>query len=123
MLRGNATAILDEKGRVAIPAAFRKAIEQSGESEVFVTSTDDKNIQIYSLTAWFELVDKLCKEKKDDPLLRQFLMKTNYNDQKADIDKYGRIHIPSFLRKKIKLEGKIGIEAREDHLELMPVRV
>jgi MraZ protein len=123
MLRGNATATLDEKGRVAIPAAFKKAFEQAGGNEVFVTSTDDNNIQIYLLATWCELVDNLYKEKKDDPLLRQFLMKTNYNGQKAGIDKYGRIHIPSFLRKKIKLEGKINIEGREDYLKLMPARM
>jgi division/cell wall cluster transcriptional repressor MraZ len=118
MLRGSATAILDERGRVAIPAAFRKAIEHTGEREVFVTSTDDKNIQIYTLAAWHELVDNLYKGKKDDPLLRQFVMKTNYNGQRAKIDKYGRIQIHSLLRKKIKLEGKINIEGREDHLIL-----
>ena len=84
-----------------------------------MTSMDDKNIQIYPLATWHELVDNLYKEKKDDPLLRQFLMKTNYNGQKVEIDKYGRIHIPSFLRKKIRMEGEITIEGREDHLELM----
>ena len=36
---------------------------------------DDKNIQIYPLTAWFELVDNLHKGKRDDLLLRKFLMK------------------------------------------------
>jgi MraZ protein len=121
MLKGNATAILDERGRVAIPTAFRKAIEHTGESEVFVTSMDNKNIQIYPLMAWFEFVDNLQKGKKDHPLLRQFLIKTNYNGQKVGIDRFGRVQIPGFLRKKIKLEGKIAISQREDHLELMSV--
>jgi MraZ protein len=121
MLRGSATAILDEKGRVAIPAAFRKAIEQSGESEVFVTSMDDRTVQIYPLTAWLELVDNLFKEKKDDPVLRKFLMKTNYNGQKARIDRYGKVQIPGFSRKKINLEGEIAFNQREDYLELMRV--
>jgi hypothetical protein len=50
-------------------------MEQSGEREVFVTSTDDRTVQIYPLAAWFELVDNLHKGKRDDLLLRKFLMK------------------------------------------------
>jgi DNA-binding transcriptional regulator/RsmH inhibitor MraZ len=86
-----------------------------------VTSTDDRTVQIYPLAAWFELVDNLHKGKRDDLLLRKFLMKTNYNGQKAKVDKYGRVQIPGFLRKKIDLEGKIAISQREDHLKLMRV--
>jgi DNA-binding transcriptional regulator/RsmH inhibitor MraZ len=108
---------------VAIPAAFRKAIEQAGENEVFVTSTDDKTVQIYPLTAWLQLVGGRDKGKRGNPLLRQFLMKANYNGQKAGIDRFGRVQIRGFLRKKIKLKGKINIEGREDHLELMPARM
>jgi division/cell wall cluster transcriptional repressor MraZ len=122
MLRGSATAILDKKGRIVLPAAFRKAIEQT-DGEVFVTSMDDKNVRIYPLTAWLQLVGGLDRGKRNDPLQRQFLMKTNYNGQKARIDKYGRIQIHGFLRKKIKLEGKIAIEEREDYLELIRGRM
>jgi DNA-binding transcriptional regulator/RsmH inhibitor MraZ len=110
---------LDKFGRIKLPASFRRAVEETSENEVFVTSKDDKNIQIYPLTAWFDLVDNLHKEKRDDPLMRRFLMKTNYNGQKARVDRYGRVQIPSFLRKKIGPEGKIAINLREDHLELM----
>jgi DNA-binding transcriptional regulator/RsmH inhibitor MraZ len=120
MLKGSSTASMDRWGRVSIPSDFLKTFKEKFGNEVFVTSTDDRNLQIYPLAAWFELVDNLYKEKKDDPLLSQFLMKTNYNGQRARIDRYGSIQIHSFLMKKIKLEGKINIEGREDHLELMP---
>jgi len=109
---------LDKSGRIKLPLAFRRAVEKTAAGEVFVTSMDDRNIQIYPLAAWFELVDNLHKGKRDDPLLRQFLMKANYNGQKARLDKYGRVQIPGFLRKKIKLDGKIATEEREGHLGL-----
>lgn len=88
-----------------------------------MTSTDDKNVQIYPLATWLELVGGLQRGKRDDPLLRQFLMKTNYNGQKARVGRHGRVKIPGFLRHKIRPDGEIAIEEGVDHLELMPVRM
>jgi len=110
----------DRWGRVRIPSDFLKTFKEKFENGVFVTSTDDRNIQIYPLATWFKFIDNLLKGKKDHPLLRQFLMKTNFNGQKAKIDKYRRVQIPRFLRKRIKLKGEIAFIQREDHLELKP---
>jgi len=120
MLKGSATTTMDRWGRIKIPSDFLKTFKEKFGNEVFVTSTDDRNIQIYPLAAWFKLVDNLHKGKRDDLLLRKFLIKTNYNGSKARVDKYGRVQIPGFIMKKIGLEGKINIEGREDHLELIP---
>ena len=40
MLRGNAPAKIDEKGRLKIPNAFRAVIQETHGSDVFVTSLD-----------------------------------------------------------------------------------
>jgi len=47
-------------------------------------------------------------------------MKANYNGQVARIDRFRRVQIPSLLRKRIRLEGRINVEEREGHLELRP---
>jgi len=114
---------MDRWGRIRIPSDFLKTFKEKFGDEVFVTSMDDKNIQIYPLKVWYGLVDNLYKGKKDELMLRQFLMKTNYNGQRGRIDRHWRIQIYSFPRKKINLEGKINIKGREDHLELMPARM
>jgi DNA-binding transcriptional regulator/RsmH inhibitor MraZ len=111
---------LDKLGRIRLSSALRRVVEASGEGEVFVSSTDDRTIKIYPLAAWHARVGKLFKEKKDDPLLRQFLVKANYNGQMARVDGFGRIRIPALLRRKIKQEGEIVIEERKDHMELKP---
>ena len=110
----------DRWGRVRIPSDFLKTFKEKFENGVFVTSMDDINVRIYPLTAWLQLAGGLDRGKRNDPLLRQFLMKTSYNGQKARIDRYGKVQIPGFLRKKVKMEGKIAISQREDHLELKP---
>jgi len=111
---------LDRFGRIKLPSAFRRAVEKSGEGEVFVSSTDDRTFEIYPLAIWHARVDKLLKERKKDPLLRLFFMKANYNGQVARIDRFRRVQIPSLLRKRIRLEGRINVEEREGHLELRP---
>jgi DNA-binding transcriptional regulator/RsmH inhibitor MraZ len=95
--------------------------EEKFGDEVFVTSLDDKNVRIYPLSTWYKLGDNIRKTKKDDPPLRKLLIKANHNGQIARVDRLGRVQIPGFLRKKIKLEGEIKIEEREDHLELTRV--
>jgi DNA-binding transcriptional regulator/RsmH inhibitor MraZ len=97
MFIGKATAKIDKWGRIRIPSNFLKTFKEKFGNEVFVTSTDDRNLQIYRLAAWFELVDNLHKGKRDDLLLREFLIKTNYNGSKARVDKYGRVQIPGFI--------------------------
>ena len=119
-LTGMATAKIDRWGRVKIPSDLLKLFKEKFGSEVFVTSTDDRTIRVYPLAAWLELVGGLPNGKKVDPLLRQFLMKANYNGQMARVDKSGRVQIPGLLRKKIKLEGRIATEGKEGYLELRP---
>jgi len=119
MLTGMARARIDKWGRVKIPSDMLKSFKEKFGNEVFVTSMDDRNIQIYPLATWHELADNIHRTKKDDPLLRRFLMKANYNGQIIRIDRFGRIRIPGFFRKKIKLEGEKSISLKEDHLELM----
>jgi len=117
-MSGVSKTSIDRWGRIRIPSDFLKTFKEKFGNEVFVTSTDDRNLQIYPLAAWFELVDNLHKGKRDDLLLRKFLVKTNYNGSKARVDKYGRVQIPGFIMKKIGLEGKIAFVQWEDHLEL-----
>jgi DNA-binding transcriptional regulator/RsmH inhibitor MraZ len=115
-----ATAKIDKGGRIRIPPDFMKICKEESGDEVFITSTNDRTLKIYPLSAWHARVDELLREKKDDPLLRQFLMKANYTGQVAGVDGFGRVRIPGLLRNKIRLEGWIAIEEKEGHLELRP---
>jgi len=116
---GTAIAKIDKGERIRIPSDLLKTCEEEFGNEVFITSTDDRTVQIYPLAVWRGRVDSLTKEKKADPLLRRFLLKANYNGQIVKIDGRGRIQIPGFLKKKIRLAGKITFTRREGRLELM----
>lgn len=117
---GTATAKMDKLASVRILPYFPRISKEQFGHEVFVTSMDDRSIQIYPLTAWFEFVDNLHNGERDDPLMQRFLMKASYNGQRAKVDGYGRTKIPRFLGKKINLEGEMELGEREDRLVLSP---
>ena len=55
MLRGNALAKVDDKGRLKLPSSFRSTIEPKYGSEFFVTSLRGDSVRIYPMQVWQEI--------------------------------------------------------------------
>jgi MraZ protein len=49
VLRGNAPAKIDDKGRLKVPSQFRAFIEQQYGLELFVTSLSGESVRIYPI--------------------------------------------------------------------------
>jgi MraZ protein len=70
MLRGNAPATVDVKGRLKIPSAFRAAIQDtwgSDFSDYYVTSMTGDSALVYPLPVWQEIEDRLNELPFFDP--------------------------------------------------------
>ena len=61
MLRGNAPATIDEKGRLKVPTVFRAEIEDSWGGDFYVTSLTGESVLVYPLPIWQEIEEKLAK--------------------------------------------------------------
>ena len=109
MLRGNAPATIDEKGRLKIPSSFRAFIEASWGSDFYVTSFSGEFVMIYPLPVWQEIELRLAKLPSSDPLKRKFLDRTNYYGQIASTDKSGRVLIPTLLRESAQMTGEVAV--------------
>lgn len=118
MLRGSATAILDKKGRIALPAAFRKAIEETYGRDVFVTTLDRKTVSIYPLEEWDKIQDKTREMFSNSPEFGEFFRFVHTLGTLEKIDKRGKVPINKHLRNAIRLLGEIVIKWEEDHLVL-----
>ena len=118
MLRGNAPAKIDEKGRLKIPSSFRAFIEASWGSDFYVTSFSGEFVMIYPLPVWQEIESRLAKLPSSDPLKRKFLDRTNYYGQIASTDKSGRVLIPTLLRESAQMTGEVAVLGSLDHLEV-----
>ena len=61
MLRGNAPAKIDDRGRLKMPAGFRSVIQQEHGRELFVTSLTGDSVRIYPMPVWLDVENRLAK--------------------------------------------------------------
>ena len=118
MLRGNAPATIDEKGRLKIPSTFRAHIEESWGSDFYVTSLSGESVLIYPLPIWQEIEDRLAKLPSLNPTKKKFLDRTNFYGQVTAADKSGRILIPPLLRESAEMAGEVAVLGYLDRLEV-----
>lgn len=117
MLRGNYTARMDPKGRLKIPTAFLRTIEERGK-EVYVTSLTGEHVRIYPMDEWKTIEQRLALLPSMDPARRKFLDRTNYYGQEAEIDNQGRVLIHLLLRKAVELFGDVAVLGYLTYLEV-----
>jgi MraZ protein len=118
MLRGNAPATIDEKGRLKIPSNFRAHIEESWGSDFYITSLSGESVLIYPLPIWQEIEERLAKLPSLNPTKKKLLDRTNYYGQETTADKSGRILIPPLLRESAQMMGEVAVLGYLDRLEV-----
>jgi len=118
MLRGNAPATIDEKGRLKIPAIFRAEIEDSWGSDFYVTSLTGESVLVYPLPVWQEIEERLAKLPSFNPTKKKFLDRSNYYGQLTSMDKSGRVLIPSLLRESARMTGEVAVLGNLNFLDV-----
>ena len=118
MLRGNYTARIDSKGRLKVPTAFRRYIEEKYGAEVYVTSLMGDCVRLYPLPEWETIEQRLALLPSMDPARRKFLDRTNYYGQQAGLDTQGRVLIHPLLRKSAGVMGDVAVLGYLTYLEV-----
>ena len=118
MLRGNAPARIDEKGRLKIPTVFRAEIEDSWGSDFYITSMTGESAWIYPLIVWQEIEERLAKLPSLHPTKKKFLDRTNYYGQLTSMDKQGRVLIPPLLREAAEVMGEVAVLGSLNYLHV-----
>ena len=119
MLRGNYTARIDNKGRLKIPTAFRRYLEEKYTgAEVYVTSLTGECVRLYPLAEWESIEQRLALLPSMDPARRKFLDRTNYYGQQAEIDAQGRVLVHPLLRKSAGVVGDVAVLGYLTYLEV-----
>jgi MraZ protein len=116
VLMGHAPAKVDEKGRLKIPANFRKVIEEKFGSDCFITSTDGERALIYPMPVWYDFQGRLSKVPSTSMARTKLLEKVNYFGQSGTIDAQGRVLIPSILRSVAGIAEDVVVIGNTDHL-------
>ena len=116
MLMGHSPAKIDEKGRLKVPANFRKIIEDSYGHECFITSTDGERALVYPLPVWFEFQARLAKVPSTSTAKMKLLERVNYYGQVSGIDTQGRVLVPQVLRDVAGINDEVVVLGSQDHL-------
>jgi transcriptional regulator MraZ len=116
-LRGNSPAKVDEKGRLKIPAYFLDALEEFG-NQFYITSPTGESARVYPMQVWGEIEDKLASTPNSAEK-RNFLMRTSYYGQVAEMDAQGRVLLPAVLREAAALTGDVAILGNLNYLVVM----
>ena len=118
VLRGNAPAKIDDKGRLKVPNGFRALVQQTYGREVFVTSLSGESVRIYPMTVWQEVEQKLGHMPSSHPARLRFLDRVNYYGQMGEIDAQGRVLIHGRLRDSASMTGEVDVLGQYDYLEV-----
>ena len=118
MLRGNQPARIDEKGRLKIPAVFRADIEDSWDSDFYVTSITGRSVRVYPLTVWQDIEEKLTNLPAFNPTKKKFLDRANYFGQLTTMDKQGRVLIAPLLRESAEMVGEVAVLGYLNYLDV-----
>ena len=118
VLRGNAPAKIDDKGRLKVPNAFRTVIQKDHGSDLFVTSLTGQSVRIYPMPLWVEIENKLAKVPSTHPARQRFLDRVNFYGQVAELDPQGRVLIQSRLRDVAQMNGEVDVLGQQSFLEV-----
>ena len=119
MLIGNYTAKMDEKGRLKIPADFKRYLEETYQStEFYVTSAKGDSVWIYPMKVWQEKLEKMNLAPSEEPAIKKFAQRVSYYGQRQEIDAQGRILIHPLLRNTAKLVGEVMVIGQSKFLEV-----
>jgi MraZ protein len=119
MFRGNHTARVDEKGRLKLPAEFKRRVDEAYGPQFYITSKDGKRAEIYPLREWEKVEAKLEQIPSLNPARKKFLDVTNYYGQMAELDAAGRLLLPQILRESAKVTAEVVVLGAQTYLEVV----
>ena len=118
MFRGNHPTRVDEKGRLKLPAEFKRQIEEKYGSQFYITSKDGRVAEIYPMQEWEKVEETLAKIPNFTPAKKKLLDRVNYYGQTSEMDAQGRVLMPQILREAAKISGEVVVFGMMTYLEV-----
>ena len=106
---------LDDKGRVSLPAAFRR--EAADQSFVLIQAHPPA-LSLYPEGAWLEVEDNMRDLLKHQPEARMYVLSLLSSAVEVVPDSQGRILIPARLKEAANLEGQVLLVGNINKVEI-----
>src|SRR6201984_572762 len=118
MFRGNTPTRGDDKGRLKVPAEFKRVIDEKYGTQFYITSLDGRVAQIYPFEEWEQIEQKLAGLSTFNPTKKKFLSRVNYWGQQVEMDGQGRLLLPQLLREAAQIKGEVAVVGYQKYLEV-----
>jgi MraZ protein len=118
MFRGNHPARVDEKGRLKVPAEFKRVIDEKYAQKFYITSLDGVVAQVYPFEEWERIEQKLASLSTFNPTKKKFLNRVNYYGQVVEMDAQGRLLVPQILRESAQIRGEVAVLGNLTYIEV-----
>ncbi|HUE76537.1 MAG TPA: division/cell wall cluster transcriptional repressor MraZ [Longimicrobiales bacterium] len=112
---GSYTYTLDDKGRVSLPAPFRR---EASEQRFVLLQVYPPALALYPESAWREVEERLRGVVRNDPDARLWVLSVMSNAVEVTPDAQGRILVPSKLQEAANLSGQVLMVGAIDKVEL-----
>lgn len=106
---------VDEKGRVSLPAAFRR--EADGERFVLL-QWRKPFLTLFPEDAWRRVQTKLLEQRRTSPGAEPYFRRITSTATEVVPDRQGRILVPSRLREMAGLQDEVALIGALDRIEL-----
>ena len=124
--RGSFTHSVDDKGRISLPAEFRRVLSEQGEQRVVITnyiSEGARCLEGFGLGAWEKFEAKLREKSRFSSKLQRLENFYLSRATECPIDGSGRILLPGNLRSYAGIEREVTFTASIHGFRLWDKRV
>ncbi|MDR0529744.1 MAG: division/cell wall cluster transcriptional repressor MraZ [Zoogloeaceae bacterium] len=113
---GSYPLLLDSKGRFVVPASFRKALADAGESELKITSHPDGCLRLYPRSVWQEVEQRMVEARF--PGIERWRRVVFGNAWETLMDSAGRLLLSPELRAFAHMGKKIWMAGSGRYFEI-----
>lgn len=114
MFIGSYNNSIDAKSRMIVPSKHRDELGL----KCVITKGIDKCLYIYPVSEWDAFSEKLAALPKADPKARNFVRHFYGNAEECEIDRQGRVTIPSALREYAGIEKELTTIGNGEKIEV-----
>jgi len=116
--RGSYTHTIDHKGRVSIPARFRRLLSgEAGETFIILRGLD-ACVWLYPSDEFKKLEERLRARSFSDETNRRFQRMLLLDSRDETLDAQGRVAIPPRLLAHAELKHEVLVNGVLDHIEI-----
>jgi MraZ protein len=106
---------IDEKGRLSLPASFRRG---SAEQPLVLVHVFPDALTLYPQQTWAEVEVRLRDAMRLQPQARPWVLRVTANALEVVPDKQGRILVPQRLQEAVGIAGSTLVVGAIDRIEL-----